>query len=80
MTVMSLFTVRLKIVDVLSKGFQRDFPWRKCWKLPMKILVRMTIRQSSSVISYHLQKGFFEEGMRKSCDTEAGNLCCFVKA
>ena len=74
MTIMSLFTVRLKIVDVLSKGFQRHFPRRKCWKLPMKILIRITIRESSSVMSYHLKKGFFRRGMRKSCDAEAENL------
>ena len=80
MTEMNLFTVRLKIVDVFSKGFQRDFPRRKCWKLSIKILVRITIRKSSSVMSYHLQKGFLRRGMRKSCDTEAENLCCFVKA
>ena len=80
MTVTSLFTVRLKIVGLLSKGFQRDFPRRKCWKLPIKIFARITIRKSSSVISYHLQKGFLRRGMRKSCDAEAENLCCFVKA
>ena len=77
---MSLFTVRLMIVDVLSKGFQRDFPPRKCWKLLIKILIRITIRKSSSVTSYHLQKGFLRRGIRKSCDAEAEDLCCFVKA
>ena len=75
-----LFTVRLQIVDVLSKGFQRDFPRRKCWKLPIKILMRITIRKSSLVMSYHLQKGFLRRGVRKSCDAEAENLCCFIKA
>ena len=80
MTIMSLFTVRLQIVDVHSKGFQRDFQGRKSWKLPIKILIRITIRKSSSVMSYHLKKGFFRRGMRKSCDAEAEHLCCFVKA
>ena len=63
MTIMSLFTVRPKIVHVLSKVFQRDFPRRKCWKLPIKILIRITICKSSSVMSYHLQTGFLRRGL-----------------
>ena len=80
MTIMSLFTVRLTIVDVLSKGFQRDFPRRKCWKLPIKILIRITIRKSSSVMSYHLQKGFLsEEGDANKLRCRSGKSILFRK-